>query len=256
VREFRPFYDFRRYGVRNAQRDRGAYWTSVRRPGQTSDEVTTDVYLQFVDEQFDPRLPSDAVVVADALCTNGDLPYRLQQSGHPLVFQLETASPVKAIRTLLSPTPTLRPALRRRVQWRLVEHLSSQHWSFSDNQDATAALQELLRLYCLADDEQHPEAASINEQLVDAIESVRTRRIFGRIGGPTDGDFVRGLETTLEIDEEGCRPTSVLLMASVLERFLSASISINSFHQLVARTKQGQRVVRRWSPRAGETHLL
>lgn len=129
TREFRPFYDFRRYGDRLAKRDREAYWLSTRREGQTSEEVATDVFVQFVDERFDPRLPSDAVVVVHTLCTNGDLPYRLQQAGHPLVFQLETALPVKRIETLLTPTPTLRSPLGRHVHWRLIEHLCSHHLS-------------------------------------------------------------------------------------------------------------------------------
>ncbi|HTN76200.1 MAG TPA: type VI secretion system baseplate subunit TssF, partial [Pirellulaceae bacterium] len=255
TREFRPFYDFRRYGDRASERDRSAFWCSMRRPSQTSEEVTTDMFLQFVDEHYDPHLPSDAVVIATTLCTNGDLPYRLQQSGHPLVFNLEMASPIKRVTTLCTPTPTLRPPLGRHVHWRLIEHLSSHHWSFSDNEHSLSALQELLRLYCLADDTQHPQAASLNEQLIDSLLSLTTRRALGRVGGPTDGDFVRGLETTIEFDEDKCRGVSVLLFASVIERFLSASVSINSFHQLVAKAKQGQRTVRRWQPRAGEVRL-
>ena len=255
TREFRPFYDFRRYGDRVAERDRGAFWCSVRRASQTSEEVTTDVFLQFVDESFDPHLPSDAVLIASTLCSNGDLPYRLQQSGHTLNFQLELASPIKRVHTLCTPTPTLRAALRRQGHWRLIEHLSSSHWTFSDSEHSLSALQEMLRLYCLADDRQHPQVASLNEQLIDSLESLTTRRALGRIGGPTDGDFVRGIETTLEFDEDKCRGVGVLLFAQVLERFLSASVSINSFHQLVAKAKQGGRVVRRWAPRAGEVPL-
>lgn len=255
TREFRPFYDFRRYGDSIAQRDRGAFWCSTRRPAQTSEEVTTDVFVQFVDEHFDPRLPSDAVLLANTLCTNGDLPHRLQQSGHPLTFNLELAAPIKQIHTLLTPTPTLRPAMRRHVHWRLVEHLSSHHWTFSDGENSLPALQELLRLYCLADSTQHVQAASINQQLIESLHGLSSRRVLGRIGKASDGDYVRGLETTLEIDEDKCRGVGVLLFASVLERFLSTSVSINSFHQLVVKTKQGQRLVRRWLPRAGEVQL-
>lgn len=256
TREFRPFYDFRRYGDSIASRDRDAFWLSTRREGQTSEEVASDVFVQFVDERFDPRLPSDAVVVVHTLCTNGDLPYRLQQAGHPLVFQLETALPVKRIETLVSPTPTLRSPMGRHVQWRLIEHLSSHHLSLGKGEDSHVALQELLRLYAMWDDRQHPQAVSINSQLVDSLTGLSTRRILGRIGGPTDGDYVRGLETTLEIDEELCRGVGTWLFASVVERFLAASVSVNSFHQLVAKTKQGGRVVKRFPARAGEVELV
>jgi type VI secretion system protein ImpG len=256
TREFRPFYDFRRYGDKIAARDREAFWLSTRREGQTSEEVATDVFVSFVDERFDPKLPSDAVVAVHTLCTNGDLPYRLQQAGHPLVFQLESALPVKRIETLISPTPTLRLPLGRHVQWRLVEHLSSHHLSLSQGEDSLVALQELLRLYAMSDDRQHPQAVSINAQLIESLTNLSTRRVLGRIGGPTDGDYVRGLETTLEIDEEQCRGVGALLFASVLERFLAASVSVNSFHQLVAKTKQAGRLVKRFPARAGEVELV
>lgn len=256
TREFRPFYDFRRYGDGVTQRDRDAFWTSVRREGQTSEEVTTDVFVQFVDERFDPHLPSDAVVVAHTLCTNGDLPFRLQQSGHPLEFQLEAAAPVKRIRTLITPTPTLRPPVGKHIEWRLIEHLSSHHLSLGKGEDSLTTLQEVLGLYCLANETSHPQASSINAQLLDSLVGWETRRVLGRIGGPTDGDYVRGLETTVTLDEENCRGVGVLLFASVLERFLAASIGVNSFHQLVAKTKQGGRLVKRFPARAGEVEIL
>ena len=40
------------------------------------------------------------------------------------------------------------------------------------------------------------------------------------------------------------------LFASVLERFLGLYVSVNSFSQMVARTKQGE-VLKTWKPRAG-----
>jgi type VI secretion system protein ImpG len=42
----------------------------------------------------------------------------------------------------------------------------------------------------------------------------------------------------------------------VLERFLGLYASLNSFTQLVARTKQGGGVMRKWPPRAGELVLV
>jgi type VI secretion system protein ImpG len=46
------------------------------------------------------------------------------------------------------------------------------------------------------------------------------------------------------------------LFASVLEHFLGLYASINSFSQLVARTRQRQEVLREWPPRAGRAILL
>ncbi|HEU5118075.1 MAG TPA: type VI secretion system baseplate subunit TssF [Isosphaeraceae bacterium] len=45
-------------------------------------------------------------------------------------------------------------------------------------------------------------------------------------------------------------------MASVLERFLGAYVSINSFSQLVARSKQREGIWKQWPPRCGDRTLL
>jgi type VI protein secretion system component VasA len=133
--------------------------------------------------------------------------------------------------------------------------LSSHQLSLASGEESLATLREILRLYTVRE-QQNLQAATINEQLVEAITGLATTRVMGRIGGPTDGDYVRGLETTIEIDEQQCRGVGVLLLASVLERFLSASVSVNSFHQTVAKVRQGGRIVKRFPARAGEVELL
>jgi type VI secretion system protein ImpG len=61
---------------------------------------------------------------------------------------------------------------------------------------------------------------------------------------------------TVELDEEKYVGTGVFLFASVVERFLGLYASLNSFTQLVARTKQGEGVLKKWPPRAGEQTLV
>jgi type VI secretion system protein ImpG len=50
--------------------------------------------------------------------------------------------------------------------------------------------------------------------------------------------------------------SSVFLFASVLEAFLGLYSSINSFSQLVARSKQRKGYLKQWQPRTGEQILL
>jgi len=67
---------------------------------------------------------------------------------------------------------------------------------------------------------------------------------------------VRGVETTLEFDENQYVGSGVFLFAAVLERFLGLYATVNSFNQLVAKTKQREGHLKRWPPRAGEQVLL
>ena len=48
----------------------------------------------------------------------------------------------------------------------------------------------------------------------------------------------------------------MFLFACVLERFLGLYANINSFSQLIAKTKQGEGKYKKWPPRAGEVPLL
>jgi len=85
---------------------------------------------------------------------------------------------------------------------------------------------------------------------------VSSRRVVGRTGGPTSSGFARGIEVTVELDEQKYVGTGTFLFACVLERFLGLYSSINSFSQLVARTKQGEGYFKKWPPRAGELQVL
>src|SRR5262249_6853936 len=88
------------------------------------------------------------------------------------------------------------------------------------------------------------------------ITAVSSRRVVGRTGGPTASGFCRGLEVTIEFDEEKYIGTGTFLFACVLERFLAMYTSINSFTQMVAKIKQQEGYLKRWPPRSGEQLLL
>ena len=55
------------------------------------------------------------------------------------------------------------------------------------------------------------------------------------VGGQTG--IVRGVEVTIEFDEEQFTGHGLFILASVLERFLGLYCSINSFTKLVATTR-------------------
>jgi type VI secretion system protein ImpG len=213
----------------------------------------TEVYLRLVDLKFDPRLPAEATLVIKTTCTNRDQPRRLQEAGERLAFSLETVAPLSRIRCVVLPTAPLRPALRRGAQWRLVSHLSLNHLSLTDPAEGRQALQEILRLYDYSDPEGSDAATS--RQLIEGITSVHSRRVVGWIMFATGGDFCRGVEVTIELDEQNYLGTGVMMFASLLERFLGLYASMNSFTQLVART-QGGGAFKTWAPRAGEHPMI
>jgi type VI secretion system protein ImpG len=251
--EYQPFYSFRHGRDRDNQK---AYWHTARRPSSLEGDRGTEVYLNLVDLDFNPRLPAESVIVARTLCTNRDLPNKLRHAGEGLAFSLEMAAPLSALRCLRTPSPTLRPPTRRGAHWRLVSHLCLNHLSICDGQEGKDALQEILRLYEFSDPEAGQATQAVTRQVIDGILGVSTRRVVGRTGSPTSSGFSRGIEVTIEFDEQKYVGTGVFLFACVLERFLGLYASINSFSQLIGKTKQGEGYFKKWRPRAAELQLL
>jgi type VI secretion system protein ImpG len=251
--EYHPFYSFRHGAGRDTKR---AFWYASRRPSFRGNDRGTDVWMNLVNLDFNPQLPADSVLIVRTTCLNRDLPNIMQRAGDDLYFELEAAAPLKKIRCLRSPTPTLRPPLRRGAHWRLVSHLALNHLSISDPVEGHQALQEILKLYDFSDPESGRQQAAVTRQIIEGITSVSSRPVVGRIGGPIASGFCRGTEVTIEFDEEKYIGTGVFLFASVLERFLGLYATINSFSQLIARTKQGEGYLKKWPPRAADLPLL
>jgi type VI secretion system protein ImpG len=204
------------------------------------------VYLSLVDLNFQPRLPAVETLTVHTICTNRDLPGKLPFGGGSGELQMEGASPAR-IYCLTKPTDTLRPTRRRGAQWRLISNLALNYLSLCEG--GKEALQEILQLYNFAD------TAAIRQQII-GITNVTSRRVVGRPASMPWNGVCRGLEVTIEFDEDNFVGSGVFLFASVLEKFLGLYVSLNSFTQLVATTLQREEPVKRWAPRAGEQILL
>lgn len=264
--EYQPFYSYRHGQDREAQR---AFWYASRRPAlgvtdQGAPDRGTEVYLNLVDLGFDPRVPSEAALVVRTTCTNRDRPTQLLQESDRLPLELGPAAPLRRVRCLKSPTAPLRPPGQQGAYWRLLSHLNLNHLSITDPEEGRAALQEILRLYDFSDPDAGQARGAAVKQIVEGITAVSSRRVVRWLkpeaaekkGPRPAGGFARGIELAVEVDEQKFVGTGTYLFACVLERFLGLYASINSFTQLVAKTKQGDGPFKTWPPRAGERSIL
>ena len=242
--DFQPFYSFKHAVERERQQ---AFWYAARRPSPKKGDTGTDVYISLVDLNFRPTLPAVETVTLHTTCTNRDLPGKLPFGGEYGDFGLEGAAPLSRIRCLTKPSETARPPLRRGAQWRLISHLSLNYLSICEG--GREALQEILQLYDFSD-------SLVVRQQINGITNVTSRQVVGRPASMPWNGFCRGLEVTVEFDEEKYVGSGVFLFASVLEKFLGLYTSLNSFSQLVAITQQREKPLKRWPPRAGEEILL
>ena len=241
--EFKPFYSIRHHLAEAENLKRQVFWHSKRRTSEKKDDRGTDVYLSFVDLGFKPTDPDAEILTANLTCSNRDLPSRLPFGDPNGDFNLEIAAPVRAIRCLSKPTPSRRPSLGGGLQWRLISHLSLNYMSIV--QGGEEALREILSLY---DFEDSPST----KQQISGIIAIQAKHDTRRIGL----SLCRGVEITIELDEEKFVGAGMFLFASILERFLGQYVSVNSFSQLVVITSQGKEVLKEWSPRSGERVLM
>ncbi len=247
-REFRPFYSFHHFDTPGED---ATFWYTTRRPSQRPDDPGTELFITLVDLGFNPNVPATNILSLHTTCTNRDLPSRLPFGGAEGDLESEGALPLSRVRCLTKPTPTLRPPLGRGMQWRLISHLSLNHLSLvkTGANGEPDALQEILFLYDLLD-------SSATRKQIRGLKRLKSRPAVRQTGKRIGAGFVRGIETTIEFDEEQYVGSGLFLFAAVLERFLGLYASINSFNQLVATTSQREGILKRWPPRAGEQILL
>lgn len=220
------------------------FWHAKRAPVLHRDFSGYDFYISFVDENLDPRQPLEQTVYADILCTNREL---AQYVSSGTLFQCSVEQPAPNIVCLRKPTSTVYPPQDGASLWRLIAHLSINHLGFSAHPQSLHALQEILRLYAYSG-----EGTLIPE--IEALQSMKTRTIVRRARQDAWRGFVHG--TQVEMVVKDSPQGSLFLFLSVLQAFLSAQASINSFVEIQARHENSSQVWHEWHPSLGGVRLL
>jgi type VI secretion system protein ImpG len=244
VRPVHPIYSLKHIRPEDEQ---SAFWYATRKPSERKGDDGTELSLALVDMKFDPTVPAAETLTVRTTCTNRNLPSKLSINDTRGDFELERAAPIRRIRSLVKPTPSFSPPLNGQSQWRLISHLSLNYLSLADG--GPKALQELLRLYDFSD-------SAVVRQQIEGVTNVAIQRVARRPSSMGWNGFCRGVEVTIEFDEDKYVGSGVYLFASVLEKFLGLYASLNSFTQLIARTRQREKPLKQWPPRAGEQILL
>jgi type VI secretion system protein ImpG len=240
---FRPFYSVRHHLDEGDGNGRRAFWHVERRASNKKGDDGTEVFLSFADLDFNPVDPGVETLTIHTTSTNRDLPARLPFGDPAGDFDMEIAAPVASINCLIKPTPARRPSLGGAQQWRLISHLSLNYMSIVEGGED--ALREILKLYDFDD-------SPATRQQINGIVSLQAQHVTKRIGQ----SFCRGVQVTIEFDEDKFVGAGLYLFASILERFLGQYVSVNSFSRLVAKTVQKKGALKEWPPRSGNRVIL
>jgi len=261
----RPFLPF--YQARDTDLETSAFYTVQRVPrlfsererqsGRRSSYAGTDVFISIVDADMAPFSPDLKQLGIKAWCTNRHLPIQMVKGVGASDFNLDISAPVKATRIISGPTPP-RPSLvlagqnpdrpqiaSGRFAWRLVSHLSLNYFSLLDKgaEAGAEALREILRLYTDPNDRQ-------TLKQIDGVRHVAHRSIVRRVPAAGPITFARGLEITVQLDENAFEGQGVFVLGSVLERFFARYVALNSFVETVITTQQRKEIMR-WPAQLG-----
>ena len=255
---FKPFYSKRHETNTD---DNFAYYTIHRQPSLSSSKssssgrlkapyASNEVYISLVDSSATPYRHDLKQLGVEALCTNRDLPLLLLFDEIEVDFTLDISAPVDAVTCLAGPSDPKPSRAEGELAWRLISHLSLNYLSLinNDNAQGALALRELLRLY---GDFAEPSIA----RQIEGLLSVQSRPIVQRI--PISGPmcFARGVEITIILEEAAFVGAGSFLLGAVLEKFLCKYVSINSFTQVVIKTRERGEIMR-WPVRTGTRYLI
>lgn len=243
IDEFRPFYSLR-HGEDPARA--GHYWLARRDEDVARHSPGYETELSFVDLDFNPSVPKTDVVSLELTCSNRDLPAQLAYGVPGGDLMIDGGCPARAIRLLRKPTRQQRFRRGRGAHWRLISHLSLNHFSLTSS--GLGALKEMLRLYDLA-------ATSVSGRQIDGIVGLDHKPATAWLPGRHFASVVRGIEIQLTIDEANFVGTGITAFAFVLDRFFGMYVHANSFTQLVLISSQDGEELLRCEPRSGESIL-
>jgi len=242
--DYAPYYSFE-HG-----REANVYWYSRRQPSDQRNIPGTDVYIAFVNQQFDPVKPPNETIYAEALCTNRFLAEQIPAGAK---LQFEGKLPVAKITCLDRPvTPAYTPHDGETL-WKLVSQLSIHHLGFSDPDMALKVLKETLNLYAGI-------SKSSNITQIGAIMGLVVKQAVRRIPRAVNDQawmgFVRGLEVDLTIDE-GIDPTGMsFILCGILRHYLAHNVAIDSFVGVNLKSMQRNGNWVTWQPLSGQHQVL
>ncbi|MGD9369486.1 MAG: type VI secretion system baseplate subunit TssF [Desulfobacteraceae bacterium] len=254
---FTPFYSAKDIDETDGG---GAYFTVNRTPrmmsgreklhGRRTSYGGSEVFVSIVDAAAAPYRSDLRQLAVETLCTNRDLPIQMSIGRGKTDFNLDISSPAKSVHCVAGPTAPRPSNALGEISWRVINHLSLNYLSLVDGMDGkgSAAIRDLLRLYCDARDLQ-------TRKQIEGVLSVNSRPITRRITAQGQAAFVRGLEITLEFDELAFEGTGVFLLGAVMNVFFAKYVSINSFTETVIKSRERGEIMR-WPANLGNRQTL
>lgn len=224
------------------------YWTTFRDPHSAAGRARSPLLLSLVGLDGSAVLPKRPQIEVDVTASNGDLPSRLPIGAPDSDLLHEGAALTCPIRLLTRPTlPSTLPRGHDSL-WRVVAGMSLH--PFDLTQTGLKAFKDFLRLHA-------PRASIVAQRSIDAITRLDYEPAIRWM--PLDNQFpsfVRGIEVVVSLDDAMLRDVALHVLARTLDTLFAPYAATNSYVELVIRSSQTGRELRRCPARPGTRPLI
>ncbi len=180
-------------------------------------------YISFVRSDESDHIGLSEAISLEATCTNRQLPLDLGKGD--ICIPTDSCPSFVTFSNITQPTMPLAPVLDGGLLWMLISNLSLNYLSLL-SKDALASVLRAYDFKALVD----RQAEMVSQQRLDAILSIETQPCEKLFRGLP----VRGLRTEITLSQQGFSSEGDLyLFGTILSRFFSLYVSINSYHELV-----------------------
>ena len=241
--EFRPFYALR-HGENDAHK--GRYW--ILRHDDTLAATSTghEKVISLVDTDGEPLAVEQTTLSIDLTCTNRDLPCLLKCGSTDGDLSIPGAAQGANIRFLRRPTRPHRLANGPGIHWRLISHLTLNHYSLA--QEGADGLREMLALYDFT-------GSAVSRRQIAGVVGLEHAEATAWIRHKRGSSLAHGTEVRLTIDEEAFVGAGLHLLVQVIDQFFALYVQMNSFIELVILSHQSGEELFRCKPRSGSMTL-
>jgi type VI secretion system protein ImpG len=223
--------------------EQGPWWhvrrvTSVQWQG-------SELMLTLVDPNFEIMAPPQSSLTIQLWCTNRHQAEKLLPNS-----TLDFEQPGPEVDALFSRAPTSqRPAaLAGASRWRLISQLALNNLSIVEGPEALKALQELLKVHDVGDDQ------TLRKHIA-GITQVRSTRVVKHVGSDAWRGWRNGLELRVSLDPQCFVGHSAVLFVGVLAQFFAMYAAPNCFIQTVLEDSN-QETIKTWEAIQGQGLVL
>ncbi|RQH09893.1 type VI secretion system baseplate subunit TssF [Paraburkholderia dinghuensis] len=223
----------------------GRYWLRRHDEYQARNHPGHETSLILLQEDGKAAEQWPEQIQIDVTCTNRDLPAQMKFGHTDGDLRNEKGAVASRVMLLSQPTHTFRPEHDEDARMRIIALTTA-----NATQLGTEGWGELRRVLrqCM------PPGAQTRH--IDSVSFAHRRRIQKMFPGKPNSSIVPGLEITVSLDEQTFAEHSMAAFISVIDRYFTRYVPMNSFMQLVVLSKTNGSEIRRCPLRVGRSPLL